>query len=170
MHSTRWFGSVMMEASYPSEPIMLEELERVLDTARPSRVDPVASEAYDGSFVIAHTKNFLGNIEIEVWEDWADLSSIVTKRQIKAADFGDQWIHETARTVDQIIRGTYDIVRTHWHNKIISTEVVTGGSTHRERSTWDHLPIPQRSLTHERFHLDYGCSDGADSNRPDGAN
>ncbi len=148
-----------MGASYPSEPVVLEELERVLDAARPANVDSVRSNAIDGSFVIAHTLGFVGDIEIEVEEDWADLKSVVLDRQIRATEFGTRWTRETALAVDQIIRGHYRVDRTSWRNKIIRTEVTTRGrgQTRRTASPWNRLPIPDRFLAHDHVDLDYDC-------------
>lgn len=55
MPGTRWFGHVDMGASYPSEPLVLEELERVFDAARPGDVDPEGSSAVDGSHSVSST-------------------------------------------------------------------------------------------------------------------
>jgi hypothetical protein len=129
MPGTRWFSHVDMGASYPSEPVVLEELERVLDAARPANVDVDRSEAIDGSFVISWSLGFLGDIEIEVEKDWADLKSVVIDRQIRAAEFGPEWVRETAQTVDRILRGQYDIERTRWRNEIIRTDVSSEGYT-----------------------------------------
>lgn len=146
MPGTRWFGDVEMGASYPSEPVVLEELERVLDAARPANIDPVRSNAVDGSFVIAYTLGFIGDIEIEVEEDWADLKSVVVERKIRASEFGPGWIRETAQAVDQIIRGHHYIDRTLWRNKIIRTDVTSQGHTTRTASPGTACPSPTGSI------------------------
>ena len=170
MPGTRWFSHVDMGASYPSEPLLLEEIERVLDTAQPANIDAYRSNAVDGSFVIAYSPSFLGDIEIEVWEDWADLKSVVLDRQIRALEHGPDWVQEIARTVDRIIRGHYKIDRTRWRDKIIKTDVRSTDSSRTIQTGWSRLPIPNRFLTHERVQLDYGCaSGGASSDRPAGA-
>ena len=151
---------------------MLEEIERVLDAAQPANLDPDRSDAVDGSFLIAYSLGFMGDIEIEVEEDWADLRSVVIDRQIRAAEFGPDWVQETARTVDRIVRGHYDIEQTHWRTKVIKTEIVSADFPRTIETAWSRLPIPSRFLTRERLQIDYGCAPpgGATSNRPAGAN
>jgi hypothetical protein len=155
---THWFSHVDMGASYPSEPVVLEELERVLDAARPTKLDTERSYAVGGSFVLAHSLGSLGDIDIEVQKDWADLKSVVIDRQIRATEFGPAWIQETARTVDWIIRGHYKINRTWWRIKILRTDISSEHYMRTVCSAWSRLPIPSQFLTHKELQLDYGCA------------
>lgn len=73
MPGTRWFGHVDMAASYPSEPVVLEELERVLDAARPANIDPVRSNAVDGSLSSPTPSASSGTSRLRSRRTWADL-------------------------------------------------------------------------------------------------
>lgn len=156
MPGSRWFSHVDMEASYPSEPVALEALERVLNAARPGNVDPAGSSAVDGFFTIAHTADRTADIYIEVNEDWAALDCMIISQEFRAG-VEPEWIQALALALDQVIRGQYVIERTRLKNKIIRTAVSTQGLSRQTASTCGRLPIPERFLTRERIELDYGC-------------
>lgn len=158
MSGTRWFGHVDMGASYASELVVLEELERVLDAARPGNVDPHRSAAVDGLFIIAHATNRTADIYIEVNEDCAALDCMITQQKVRSTELGTEWMCALARAVDQVIRGQYVVDRTYLRSKIIRTTIRTQGQNNQSASRWSRLPIPQRFQTHERIEFDYGCN------------
>ena len=149
-----------MEASYASEPIAFEELERLLDAARPTKIDPTKSYAIDGSFFIAHAEDCWGDIDIEVGENHADLVHDLRSQHIGSADFGNRWTQQLAAEVERVIRGHYQIDWVRWRGRIIHTTVTDlHGNTIRDAgSRWELLPIPSRHLIRGQFQLDYGCS------------
>lgn len=160
MPGSLWFAQVLMEASYASEPIVLKELERVFDAARPTKINPTESYAIDGSFFIAHTEDCWGDIDIEVGEDHADLMSELGSQHICAAEFGERWTQRLAAEIEQILRGHYQIDWVRWRDRIIHTTVTDlDGNTIRDAgSRWELLPISPRHLIRGQFQLDYGCN------------
>lgn len=149
-----------MEASYASEPVVLKEVERVFDTARPTRIDPTRSYAMDESFFIAHTDDCWGDIDIEVGEDREDLMSELGRRQIGAAEFGKRWTQQLAAEIEQIIRG-------HYQNRL-GPLARQDHPHHRHGPRRQHHPRCRvalgtaadtpRHLIRGRFTLDYGCA------------
>jgi hypothetical protein len=160
MHRSRWFADVLLEASFPSEHIVLRELERVLDGARPKMINVSESSAVDGSFFLAHRDDCWGDIELEVDESHADLVSEVRMMRISAAEHGEEWPKRVALEVERIIRGRYRIEWVTWRGRTIHTTVIdqAGATIRDDSSRWERLRVPFRALSRGHYDLEYGCT------------
>jgi hypothetical protein len=158
---SRWFAHVELNAACTPGAVVLEQLERVLDAAQPSKVDADESYAIEVSLFLAHRDDCWGDIEVQVAEEHGDLISEVRTKRFSKSEFGVDWPTQIALEVDRILRGRWRIETTQWRGKTIRTTILDGSNgdtVHDVGSRWERLPLPARQLVRQTYELDYGCS------------